>query len=162
MDVIPCPDRIIDDCGGAFIMGAVGSGIWNFFKGYRNTPKRASGWLRSRSKLHGAAQAIRQHAPRTGGAFAVWGFTFSIFDCLISKQRRKEDPFNSILSGALTGGVLSIKRASFLFLAIFIFEFFEDFFYYVFLFLLGRFWCFLTSVCWDISLKLIFVTKFYC
>ncbi|MES1922493.1 hypothetical protein MHBO_004011 [Bonamia ostreae] len=109
MESIPCPDRLIDDCGGAFIMGAVGSGIWNYFKGYRNTPKNKRKWF---SKMRGSFQAIRQNAPRTGGAFAIWGFTFSAFDCFISKQRKKEDPWNAIMSGALTGGVLSIKRLS--------------------------------------------------
>jgi len=34
----PCPDRIIDDIGGAFGMGAVGGGAWHFFKGMKNSP----------------------------------------------------------------------------------------------------------------------------
>lgn len=34
----PCPDRIIDDVGGAFGMGAVGGSIWHFVKGIRNSP----------------------------------------------------------------------------------------------------------------------------
>ncbi len=35
----PCPDRILDDIGGAFGMGAVGGGVWNLFKGMRNAPR---------------------------------------------------------------------------------------------------------------------------
>lgn len=35
----PCPDRILDDIGGAFGMGAVGGGVWNLFKGLRNAPR---------------------------------------------------------------------------------------------------------------------------
>lgn len=35
----PCPDRILDDIGGAFGMGAVGGGIWQLYKGLRNSPK---------------------------------------------------------------------------------------------------------------------------
>ena len=36
----PCPDRIIDDIGGAFAMGAVGGGVWHFIKGMKNSPPR--------------------------------------------------------------------------------------------------------------------------
>lgn len=35
----PCPDRILDDIGGAFGMGAVGGGIWHLCKGLYNSPK---------------------------------------------------------------------------------------------------------------------------
>ena len=34
----PCPDRIIDDVGGAFGMGAVGGGLWHLVKGIKNSP----------------------------------------------------------------------------------------------------------------------------
>ena len=34
----PCPDRIIDDVGGAFGMGAVGGGLWHLVKGLKNSP----------------------------------------------------------------------------------------------------------------------------
>ena len=37
----PCPDRILDDMGGAFGMGAVGGGLWHFFKGIKNSPSDA-------------------------------------------------------------------------------------------------------------------------
>ena len=33
----PCPDRILDDIGGAFGMGAVGGGIWKVSSGYPST-----------------------------------------------------------------------------------------------------------------------------
>ena len=35
----PCPDRILDDLGAAFGMGAVGGGIWHFGKGVYNSPR---------------------------------------------------------------------------------------------------------------------------
>lgn len=44
-----------------------------------------------------------------GGNFAVWGATFSSFDCALIALRQKEDPWNSICSGALTGGVLAAR-----------------------------------------------------
>ena len=34
----PCPDRILDDIGGAFGMGAVGGGLWHLIKGAKNSP----------------------------------------------------------------------------------------------------------------------------
>ena len=48
-------------------------------------------------------QAIRREAPRIGGSFAVWGGLFSTFDCTLVALRKKEDPWNSIAAGALTG-----------------------------------------------------------
>ena len=35
----PCPDRIVDDVGGAFGMGAVGGSAWHFISGMRNSPR---------------------------------------------------------------------------------------------------------------------------
>jgi import inner membrane translocase subunit TIM17 len=49
----PCPDRILDDIGGAFGMGALGGGLWHLYRGLKNSPKGykvagaldVSGWL---------------------------------------------------------------------------------------------------------------------
>ncbi|XP_050368012.1 mitochondrial import inner membrane translocase subunit TIM17-2-like [Argentina anserina] len=98
----PCPDRILDDVGGAFGMGAVGGGAWHFFKGIYNSP--------SGTRLAGGAQAVRMNSPRVGGSFAVWGGLFSTFDCTMVYLRQKEDPWNSIISGAATGGFLSMRQ----------------------------------------------------
>ena len=35
----PCPDRILDDMGSAFGMGAVGGGIFHFLKAVKNSPR---------------------------------------------------------------------------------------------------------------------------
>ena len=43
------------------------------------------------------------------GNFAVWGGLFSAIDCSLVYVRKKEDPWNSITSGALTGAVLSVR-----------------------------------------------------
>jgi hypothetical protein len=43
------------------------------------------------------------------GNFAVWGGLFSAIDCSLVYIRKKEDPWNSIASGALTGAVLSVR-----------------------------------------------------
>ncbi|MBA0752513.1 hypothetical protein Gogos_001342 [Gossypium gossypioides] len=98
----PCPDRILDDLGGAFGMGAVGGAAFHFLKGTNNSP--------SGSRLIGGTQAVRMNAPRVGGSFAVWGGLFSTFDCTMVYVRQKEDPWNSIIAGAATGGFLSMRQ----------------------------------------------------
>jgi len=98
----PCPDRILDDVGGAFGMGAVGGSAFHFIKGVYNSPSGA--------RLIGGTQAVRMNAPRVGGSFAVWGGLFSAFDCSMVYIRQKEDPWNSIIAGAATGGFLSMRQ----------------------------------------------------
>lgn len=98
----PCPDRILDDLGGAFGMGAVGGSAFHFLKGIYNSP--------SGSRLAGGSQAVRMNAPRVGGSFAVWGGLFSAFDCTMVYVRQKEDPWNSIMAGAATGGFLQMRQ----------------------------------------------------
>ncbi|KAI3876913.1 hypothetical protein MKX03_032458 [Papaver bracteatum] len=98
----PCPDRILDDIGGAFGMGAVGGSAFHFLKGIYNSPKG--------ERLFGGTQAVRMNAPRVGGSFAVWGGLFSAFDCTMVYVRQKEDPWNSIFAGAATGGFLQMRQ----------------------------------------------------
>ncbi|KAI4377411.1 hypothetical protein MLD38_015039 [Melastoma candidum] len=98
----PCPDRILDDVGGAFGMGAVGGSAFHFIKGLYNSP--------SGTRLSGGVQAVRMNAPRVGGSFAVWGGLFSAFDCSMVFLRQKEDPWNSIFAGAATGGFLQMRQ----------------------------------------------------
>ncbi|KAG0570568.1 hypothetical protein M758_6G164600 [Ceratodon purpureus] len=100
----PCPDRILDDIGGAFSMGAVGGSAWHFIKGMKNSPKG--------ERLMGGTQAVRLNAPRIGGSFAVWGGLFSTFDCSMVYLRQKEDPWNSIAAGAATGGFLQLRAGA--------------------------------------------------
>ncbi|XP_074284437.1 mitochondrial import inner membrane translocase subunit TIM17-1-like isoform X1 [Silene latifolia] len=97
----PCPDRILDDAGGAFAMGLGGSTLYHLFRGAINSPRG--------EKLSGAFQTMRMSAPRTGGGFAAWGALFSTFDCGMNYVRQKEDPWNSILAGAATGGLLQVR-----------------------------------------------------
>ncbi|CAL1414292.1 unnamed protein product [Linum trigynum] len=98
----PCPDRILDDIGGAFGMGAVGGSAFHFIKGVYNSPVG--------TRLTGGTQAVRMNAPRVGGSFAVWGGLFSAFDCTMVYVRQKEDPWNSIFAGAATGGFLAMRQ----------------------------------------------------
>jgi len=104
----PCPDRIVEDLGGAFGMGCIGGFLWYTIKGARNSPKG--------ERWHGAMYLAKGRSPVLGGAFAVWGGTFSTFDCTLQFLRQREDHWNAIASGFLTGGVLAaragIKSAS--------------------------------------------------
>jgi import inner membrane translocase subunit TIM17 len=98
----PCPDRILEDVGNAFGMGTVGGSLFHFVKGLRNSPNG--------HRLAGGATAVRMNAPRIGGNFAVWGALFSTFDCAMVYARKKEDPWNSIVAGAATGGLLQLRK----------------------------------------------------
>ncbi|KAH9312747.1 hypothetical protein KI387_027782, partial [Taxus chinensis] len=98
----PCPDRILGDMGGAFGMGAVGGSAFHFIKGLRNSPKG--------ERFFGGVQAARMNAPGIGGRFGVWGGLFSVCDCSLVFARQKEDPWNSIIAGAATGGFLEMRK----------------------------------------------------
>ena len=52
---------------------------------------------------------IKARAPVTGGNFGVWGGMFSTFDCAVKGVRQKEDMWNAIISGFLTGGCLAAR-----------------------------------------------------
>ncbi|XP_033647799.1 mitochondrial import inner membrane translocase subunit Tim17-B-like [Asterias rubens] len=102
----PCPWRIVDDCGGAFSMGCIGGGVVHSILGARNAP---SGFTQ---RLIGSFSTVKHKAPIVGGNFAVWGGLFSTFDCALVHIRKKEDPWNSITSGALTGAVLAARNGA--------------------------------------------------
>ncbi|OXC59507.1 mitochondrial import inner membrane translocase subunit [Cryptococcus neoformans MW-RSA852] len=82
-------------------MGAIGGGIWHGIKGARNSPRG--------ERLVGSLSAIKARAPVLGGNFGVWGGLFSTFDCAVKGYRQKEDPWNAIISGFLTGGSLALR-----------------------------------------------------
>ena len=95
------PWRIVDDVGGAFCMGAIGGGVWHSIKGARMAPAGAR-WA-------GSLSAVQARSPVLGGQFAVWGGLFACCDCTLTAVRQKEDPWNSIISGAATGGILAVR-----------------------------------------------------
>lgn len=97
----PCPWRIVDDVGGAFSIGCIGGGGWHLIKGARMAPKGA--------RLAGSISAVQARSPVLGGQFAVWGGLFACCDCSLTALRQKEDPWNSIVSGAATGGMLAAR-----------------------------------------------------
>lgn len=97
----PCPWRIVDDVGGAFCMGCIGGAIWHSVKGARMAPAGA--------RLAGSLSAVTARSPVLGGQFAVWGGLFACCDCTLTAIRQKEDPWNSIISGAATGGILAAR-----------------------------------------------------
>ena len=52
---------------------------------------------------------MKARAPVTGGNFGVWGGMFSTFDCAVKGFRQKEDAWNAIISGFMTGGCLAAR-----------------------------------------------------
>ena len=97
----PCPWRVVDDAGGAFGFGVVGGGIYHAIGGMRNAPR---GHMISQ-----AVSRVKARVPILGGSFAIWGTLFSCFDCTFVSLRKKEDPWNAIASGFMTGGVLAAR-----------------------------------------------------
>ena len=70
----PCPYRLVDDTGGAFMigravvvailsLGAIGGAIWHMFRGFRNSPKG--------SHIQGMVYAVKTRAPVLGGRWIV-------------------------------------------------------------------------------------------
>ncbi|KAH8403003.1 hypothetical protein KR222_002917 [Zaprionus bogoriensis] len=100
----PCPYRIVDDSGGAFAMGCIGGGIFQALKGFRNAPQGLS------RRFIGSLSAVKARSPVIAGNFAAWGGMFSTIDCTLVHFRKKEDPWNSIISGAATGGILAARN----------------------------------------------------
>ncbi|XP_075691030.1 mitochondrial import inner membrane translocase subunit Tim17-B isoform X2 [Rhinoderma darwinii] len=84
-------------------MGIIGGGVFQSIKGFRNAP------VGMKHRLRGSVNAVKIRAPQIGGSFAVWGGLFSTIDCGLVRLRGKEDPWNSITSGALTGAVLASR-----------------------------------------------------
>jgi len=85
-------------------MGSIGGSIFQSIKGFRNAPTGIN------RRLLGSLSAIKERGPIIGGNFAVWGGVFSSIDCTLVHIRKKEDPWNSITSGALTGAVLAVRN----------------------------------------------------
>ncbi|XP_017044255.1 probable mitochondrial import inner membrane translocase subunit Tim17 4 [Drosophila ficusphila] len=100
----PCPIRIVEDCGCAFLMGTTGGSLFQFLKGYRNSPTGL------RRGLYGGFESLKLRTPAIAGSFAIWGATFSTVDCLMISYRQRDDHWNSVLSGAATGGILAARN----------------------------------------------------
>lgn len=98
----PYPGRILTDTGSAFAVGAVGGSFFHFVKGLRNAPTGA--------RFTGGLEAACMNVPRIGSRFAIWTGLYSVCDCTLMYVRQKEDPWNSILAGAATGGILSLRQ----------------------------------------------------
>ena len=97
----PCPWRIVEDSGGSFLFGSVLGSIWHFGGGLRNGPVG--------HRVGFAIQRVSTRVPLMAGSFAIWGSLFSSFDCSFIAVRKKEDPFNAIMSGAAVGGLLASR-----------------------------------------------------
>lgn len=98
----PYPWRLVEDVGNGFITGFIGGSCYWFLHGIKKSS--------SNKRLSNAFFYCRTKAPITGASFAVWAGVSSFFDFLLLKKRKKEDQITPVLSGALTGGFLSLRR----------------------------------------------------
>ena len=112
----PCPGRIYEDLGIGFSIGCFGGTLVYFVKGKCNTCvfiqthqlSFTVGFYNAprRKKFMGGITHVRNRAPLIGGSFAMWGGCFSSVDCLMIHKRQKDDPWNAIVAGFITGGLL--------------------------------------------------------
>ena len=82
-------------------MGYLGGLMW-----YGSRGLLQSRWGQKRNAFEGL---VRVKSPSLATSFALWGGMFSAFDCLLMKGRKREDPANALMSGALTGFTSSIR-----------------------------------------------------
>ena len=60
--------------------------------------------------VQGSLAAVQQRSPIVAGEFAVWTGVFSTIECTLVHLRKKEDPWNDIISGAATGGIVAARN----------------------------------------------------
>ncbi|KAM0852072.1 hypothetical protein ACQ4PT_052004 [Festuca glaucescens] len=97
----PCPDRILDDAGGGFAMGVVGGSAFHFLKGRRNSPMAMDYWWYA---------GYAHEPPASRRELRCVGRPLLRLGCTTVYIHQKEDPWNSIVAGASTMGVLSLRR----------------------------------------------------
>jgi len=85
-------------------MGLIGSSPFWAWRTYKNS---AVG-----QRFLTIPREVRTKSPLTAVQFAAWGGMFSVCDCTMVKIRGKEDPINSIASGAITGGLLAARSGA--------------------------------------------------
>jgi import inner membrane translocase subunit TIM17 len=64
-------------------MGLIGSGIFNTYRGFRNSPAGLQ------NRLVNIGREVRLRSALTGVQFAAWGGMFSTIDCTLVAIRRK-------------------------------------------------------------------------
>lgn len=52
---------------------------------------------------------MKKRGPILAGSFAMWAGIFSITDCSLIALRNRDDGFNKIAAGAITGGTLAFR-----------------------------------------------------
>lgn len=60
-------------------------------------------------RLVGSMSVIKARAPIVGGNLGMWSGMLSAFDCAVTGWRQKEDMWNHISAGFLTGGCLAAR-----------------------------------------------------
>mmetsp|Transcript_37186 Transcript_37186/g.93358 ORF Transcript_37186/g.93358 Transcript_37186/m.93358 type:complete len:187 (+) Transcript_37186:141-701(+) len=84
--------------------GALGSVFGLMFSG-QGVETYPDGWT-TRQKVVHTLRGMGKTMKSSGKQFASIGFCYSLFECLVEKQRGKTDIYNHIAAGALTGAWL--------------------------------------------------------
>lgn len=107
----PCPGRVFEDLGNGFAMGCFGGSLLYFVKGNVITLIFHAGAYNAprKQRMFSGFCHVRNRAPFLGGNFGLWGGIFSSMDCLLIYYRQKDDPWNAVMAGCITGGVLAIR-----------------------------------------------------
>lgn len=103
-DSDPCPYRILEHTGGGLALGLIGGSLFHGIRGFRNAP---SGMSR---RFQGSVSTIQLRSRKVAGSFALWGGLIAAVECSLALAKGKEDSWTRISSGALTGGILAIRK----------------------------------------------------
>ncbi|KAF0992327.1 hypothetical protein HZS_534 [Henneguya salminicola] len=97
----PCPNRIYEDTGVAFTIGAIGGIIFQCGQAI---------FTRSRSRtLLKIGSKLRYRVPTTCGSFALWGLSFSLCECSLQFIGVKNQAASAVIAGSFTGALLAAQ-----------------------------------------------------
>ncbi|KAJ6243519.1 hypothetical protein M0813_21956 [Anaeramoeba flamelloides] len=97
----PLLNKIVNDLGSNFVMGALGGGMWDAIKGVRASPKG--------HRLMGGIHGFHDNALKSASKFANWNILFATFENVSLRVRKEDDVWNRVISGVVTGGLLASR-----------------------------------------------------
>ena len=93
--------KMLDDTGGAFLMAGISSFIFNGIRGYYH----AARGRRTSALINSGYRALL----KTGFGFGFWGMSYSTIDLMLNKIRPNHITSNSVISGAVTSSILTLR-----------------------------------------------------
>ncbi|KAK3121703.1 hypothetical protein QOZ80_8BG0659210 [Eleusine coracana subsp. coracana] len=96
--------RLIECTGLGFLLGAGGGSAFYFIKGICSSPTDA--------RLVGAVRAVRTNVPRVAGTCGAFLGVCDAFERAMSLARRREDPWNSVVSTPAAAVLFRMHRGA--------------------------------------------------